>query len=98
VPRQKARRPATEAVSRPPTTSLTGQARGRKLPQEDHVFQGYAVYGEEPFRCIGFLLNRGRDGYAAYDADDHALGSYSSMKDAADAVTAAASARAVGPR
>lgn len=92
--RRKARRPATEAVSRPPTTSLTGQARGRKLTQGDHTFQGYAVYGEEPFRCIGTLINRGRDGYAAYDADDHALGVFRTQSEAAAAVTAAAAREA----
>jgi hypothetical protein len=35
-------------------------------------------------------LSRGRDGYAAYDADDRALGIFSNLKDAGDAVTAAA--------
>jgi hypothetical protein len=94
VVRQKARGPATEAVSRPPTTSLTGQARSRKLSQDDHTFQGFAVYGEEPFRCIGTLINRGRDGYAAYDVADRALGTYSSLKSAAAAITAAAAGEA----
>jgi hypothetical protein len=77
-------------VSRPPPISRAGEPRKRKLPQENHVFQGFAVYGEKPFRCIGTLISRGRDGYEAFDREDRALGIFSNLKDAGDAVSAAA--------
>lgn len=88
--RRKASRPATAETVNRPRGSQAGERRNRKLDQDDYQFQGFAVYGEEPFRCIGHLISRGRDGYAAYDADDHALGTYPDMKAAADAISAVA--------
>jgi hypothetical protein len=90
VHRRIARKLATAETVNGPPVSPASRARGRKLNQDDHVFQGFAVYGDEPFRCIGHLLSRGRDGYEAYDRDDRALGIFLSLKTAADAVTAAA--------
>ncbi len=42
-------------------------------------------------RCIGFILNRGRDGFEAFDVNDRSLGVFPSVKAAAAAVSEAKS-------
>jgi hypothetical protein len=42
-------------------------------------------------RCSGFVLNRFRDGFEAFDVNDRSLGLYPSVKAAAAAVSEAVS-------
>jgi hypothetical protein len=65
-----------ETVNGPPD-SQAGELRTRTLHEDDHAFQGLAVYAGDPFRWVGFLLSRGRDG----------LGLFPNQKAGADAVT-----------
>jgi hypothetical protein len=37
-------------------------------------------------RCLGFILNRGKTGYEAYDTDDRSIGLFPSQRDAAAAL------------
>jgi hypothetical protein len=39
-------------------------------------------------RCIGFILNRYRDGFRAHDTDGKAIGVYPTQREAAEAVRA----------
>jgi hypothetical protein len=39
-------------------------------------------------RCIGFLLNRGRTGWEAFDADEVSLGIFPTQQAASDAINA----------
>ena len=41
-------------------------------------------------RCLGRILQRGKRGYEAFDADDNSLGTFPTDHEAADAVTHAA--------
>ena len=43
--------------------------------------------------CIGWIIARGKLGYEAFDADERSLGTYSSQRGAADAVSAAGQVR-----
>jgi len=40
--------------------------------------------------CSGFILNRGCDGFEAFDVNDRSLGLYPSQREAADALRALA--------
>jgi hypothetical protein len=41
-------------------------------------------------RCLGRILQRGKRGYEAFDADDNSLGIFSTTNEAANAITRAA--------
>jgi len=43
--------------------------------------------------CIGHVLARGRSGYEAFDADDHSLGVFTSVREAAAALPTKEAAR-----
>jgi hypothetical protein len=47
--------------------------------------------------CVGHVLNRGKAGHEATDANDVSLGMFSTTKAAADAVVAAAMRRGIAP-
>jgi hypothetical protein len=40
-------------------------------------------------RCVGFILDRGKTGFEAFDQDDKSLGFFSTTKQAADACSLA---------
>ena len=46
-------------------------------------------------RCLGRILQRGKRGFEAFDAEDHSLGTFPTNQEAADAVTRAAEGGAV---
>ena len=39
-------------------------------------------------RLLGFILNRGADGFEAFDSAERSLGLFNTMKKAADAISA----------
>jgi hypothetical protein len=43
--------------------------------------------------CIGWIFERGKLGHEAFTADQRSLGTYSSQREAADAVSAAGQVR-----
>jgi hypothetical protein len=46
-----------------------------------------SVYDDKT--CIGFIINRGRAGFKAFDVDENSLGTFATEKDAADAISTA---------
>jgi hypothetical protein len=58
----------------------------RKISAHDTAL--LAIYDGQV--CLGFLLPRGREGVAVYDADDRLLGIFPDQKSAANAVSKAA--------
>jgi hypothetical protein len=36
--------------------------------------------------CVGFIINSGRDGYAAFDAEERCLGKFATVPEAVSAV------------
>ena len=94
--RRRARRLATAGAVRE-ARGLFNKA-GELLNGPDATFEPFAclsVYvpgaGGVGTRCVGFLLNRGRRGFEAFDADTRSLGIFPDQKAAADAVYEAAS-------
>jgi len=51
----------------------------------DKIMPLVSVYDRS--RIIGFILNRGRGGFEAFDAEEGTLGLYPSMKAAADVIS-----------
>jgi hypothetical protein len=89
--RRKARRAAAHKRARDPrrVDQLGGKVSSEVTPTFS-VMQ--PVYDTR--RCIGFIMRRGRQGCAAYDADDTLIGIFATPTAAATAVELAASARA----
>lgn len=86
--RRKAARPANPKVRKPRRADRCGGQIGTDAIPDIMVMQ--AVYGGEPFRCIGFVYSRGRDGYEGFDRETRSLGLFTTTRTAADAVTRAA--------
>jgi hypothetical protein len=83
VRRRTARKPAAAGAAR----GLHGNAKAGELKRsEAYSIRLHAVYSGRV--CIGFLLPRGRLGVEAFDADDHSLGIFPTVKAAADAISA----------
>jgi hypothetical protein len=58
----------------------------RKAPEKAPDCSPFvSVYNDKT--CIGFIINRGRAGFEAYDRDENSLGTFASEKDAADAIS-----------
>lgn len=84
--RHKARRAAAQRARDPRRVDKLGGDVGSEAILENPSLQ--SVYlGHE---CIGFLLARGPRGIEAYDAAEHSLGIFKTLKEAADAITRAA--------
>jgi hypothetical protein len=90
VRRSKARRAApADAVRDPHAVSKAGKLKGREATRFKYSFQAITVTAGQ--RVIGHVMPCGRDGFRAYAADDRLIGTYPTMKSAADAVSGAAS-------
>jgi hypothetical protein len=86
VRRRKVARAAAHNACDPQRVDLLGgeintDAAPRK-PTLQSVYHGH--------RCLGFLWNRNKAGIEGFDIPEHSLGTFPTMKEAADAVSRAA--------
>ena len=83
--RSKARRAATGSVNGSLAVYKAGKLKSREATPFKYTFQ--AVNVTDGQRVIGHVMPCGRAGFRAYAADDHLIGTYPTMKAAADAVS-----------
>jgi hypothetical protein len=69
-----------------PTPLKRHSGRKREFPKLPNSAAPFvSVYDDKT--CIGFIINRGRAGFEAFDADQNSLGTFPSEKDAANAIS-----------
>jgi len=82
--RRKAARPAAAETARePPGNDHAGELIGTEATNHQTRFQ--ALYSGRT--CLGFILNRGRSGYEAFDCDDKSIGIFETQQLAADTLS-----------
>ena len=69
--RRKAAGPANRKVRKPRRVDQLASKINTDAIPDIVVMQ--SVYGGEPFRCLGFIYSRGRDGYEGFDRDTRSL-------------------------
>jgi hypothetical protein len=87
--RRKASAPAADLANEGRVSEHAGEQLRSQAKSSEAAFQAMAVYDGQ--RCIGFLRPRGKSGFAAFNANDRALGTFATVKAAADAVSKAVS-------
>ena len=86
VGRHKPRAATADAVRDPHAVSKAGELKSREATPFKYTFQAITVTAGQ--RVIGHVMPCGCEGFRAYDADDRLIGTFPTMKAAADAVSA----------